>query len=52
MTEKRALGPGAKCCGECDLCCCPPAADETPLFELGGELLDELVAEVKEEKKK
>lgn len=46
MTEKKALGHGAKCCGECDLCAAPPAVEETTMFEVGDELLAELLAGV------
>jgi hypothetical protein len=41
---KRALGPGAKCCGECDLCA-PVAAPAPVVKEL--DLVDELSGEDK-----
>lgn len=40
MTKKRALGPGATCCGECDLCCPNEPTDD--MFEVTAELADEL----------
>lgn len=40
-TKKRALGPGAKCCGHCDLCAPDEVTEQTPTNVVWPESDDE-----------
>lgn len=49
---KRVLGPGAKCCGECELCCPEESTAVTSVDTVEDAALEDAPESVKERKKK